>query len=57
MPATAKAFVGKEKKYMRLVHSIRLTKEDVQNYVTMSIDVESDEELKEKYQKEILQIR
>ena len=44
MPATVKAYVSKAKKYMRLVHSIRVSKEDVQDYVTMPIDVESDEE-------------
>ena len=44
MPATVKSYVSKTKKYMRLVHSIRLTKEDVQDYVTMPVDVESDEE-------------
>ena len=44
MPATVKAYVSKAKKYMRLVHSIRLTKEDIADYVTMPLDVESDEE-------------
>jgi len=44
MPATVTAYVSKAKKYMRLVHSIRLSKEDVQDYVTLPVDVEPDEE-------------
>ena len=44
MSATVKAYVSKAKKYMRLVHSIRISKEDVQDYVTMPVDVEPDEE-------------
>ena len=44
MPATVKAYVSKAKKYMRLVHFIRLSKEDIADYVTMPVDVESDEE-------------
>ena len=44
MPSTVKAYVSKAKKYMRLVHSIRLSKEDIADHVTMPVDVESDEE-------------
>lgn len=44
MPATVAAYVSKAKKYMRLVHAIRLSKEDMADYVTMPVDVESDEE-------------
>ena len=44
MPATVQAYVSKAKKYMRLVHAIRLSKEDMKDYVTMPVDVESDEE-------------
>jgi len=44
MPATVMAYVSKAKKYMRLVHSIRVSKEDMNDYVTMPVDVEADEE-------------
>ncbi len=44
MPVTVKAYVSKVKKYMRLVHSIRLSKEDIQDCVTMPVEIESDEE-------------
>lgn len=44
MPATVKSYISKAKKYMRLVHGIRISKEDMQDYVTTPIDVEPDEE-------------
>ena len=56
LPATVMAYVSKAKKYMRLVHSIRLSKEDIQDYVTIPVDVESDEEKEPLTKQDIINI-
>lgn len=54
--STVKAYISKVKKYMRLVHSIRLTKEDIADYVTMPVDVEPDEEKEPLTKQDIIRI-
>lgn len=56
MPSTVTAYVSKAKKYMRLVHSIRLSKEDIQDYVTLPVDVEPDEEKEPLTKQDIINI-